>query len=238
MDYRIERLEYAEALANAKSAAEQFPASYVALFDYARSLVLNRQPEASLAILDTLTVLPFEGARYTREVYRQACILSAADAMKDGKYQNATRLLDKARQWPERLGVGKPYDVDNRFEDYLEGLCAVKVGEKVRARNLLEQVAAYTRSHAGNMGVNRLFGALAEKALGQEQSATRLVEQWSKDAKSSVARWLISVFTGNSAEAAASEKDLRGSSNVSLLGRALIEQDFALLVEVSHSIQF
>jgi tetratricopeptide (TPR) repeat protein len=237
MDYRIEHLEYAEALTTAKSAADQFPVSYVALFDYARSLVLNRQPEASLAILDTLTVLPFEGARYTREVYRQACILSAADAMKDGKYQNAVKLLDKARQWPERLGVGKPYDVDNRFEDYLEGMCAIKLGEKERGRKLLERVAAYTRSHAGDTGMNRLFGALAEKALGQEQSATKLVEQWPAIGKSSIARWLVSVFKGDSATAAACEKDLCGSSNVPLLGRALIDQDFALLVEVSHSVQ-
>lgn len=238
IDYRIERLEYGEALATAKSAAGQFPASYIALFDYARSLVLNRQPEVSLAILDTLTVLPFEGARYTHEVYRQACILSAANAMKGGSYQVASRLLDKARQWPERLGVGKPYDVDNRFEDYLDGLCAINFGENERGRKLLEQVAAYTRSHADAMGMNRMFGALAEKSLGHEQSATNLIEQWTNIGKSWAARWLVSVFKGDSAEAAASESQLRGASNVSLLGRSLIDQDLALLVEVSHAIRF
>ncbi len=238
MDYRLERLEYAEALAAAKSAAAQFPSSYIALFDYARSLVLNGQPAASLAILDTLTILPFEGAGYTREAFRQACILSAAGAMKEGDFQQAAKLLDKARQWPERLGVGKPYDVDNRFEDYLEGVCAVRLGEKARSQKLFQQVAAYTRSHAGDAGVNRFFGALAERGLGQESEATKLTDQWRADGKSLVGRWLMSIFRSNSAQAVAVERELQGASNASLLGRASVDQEFALLVEVSHSIQF
>jgi hypothetical protein len=219
-------------------AAKQFPASYVALFDYARLLVLNRKPEASLAILDTLTVLPFEGARYTREVYRQACILSSANAMKDGKYQNASRLLEKARQWPERLGVGKPYEVDDRFEDYLEGMCSVKSGDKVRGQKLFGQVAAYTRTHSGDSGVSRLFGALAERALGKEEAATKLAEEWTKEGKSSLARWLVSTLRGNVTEASAIEKELRGSSSATLLGRSSVDQEFALIMEVYRSVKF
>ncbi|MCX6134265.1 MAG: DUF5107 domain-containing protein [Ignavibacteriales bacterium] len=238
IDYDVERLEYANALETARSAAERFPASYVALFDYARVLLLNRQPGESLAILDTLTVLPFEGARYTREVYRQACMLSAARAMKAGKYQEAGVFLGKARQWPERLGVGKPYDVDNRFEDYLEGLSANKIGDNVRGRKLFEQVTAYTQSHAGDMGVSRLFGALAERALGHEQAALKLLEPWSRDGKSTMARWLVSVFKGDNAAIATSERDLYGVSNVSLMGRASIDQELALLLEVFHTVQF
>lgn len=238
IDYHVERLEYADALATAKSAAEMFPTSYVALFNLARSLVLNRQPGASLAILDTLTVLPFEGARYSREVYRQACVLSAADAINDGKYSDAVKLLVKARQWPERLGVGKPYDVDNRFEDYLEGMCWVKSGDKARGQKLFGQVAAYTRSHSGDLGVSRLFGALAERALGKEAAATKLAEEWTKEGKSSLARWLVSALKGNVMEASAIEKELRGSSSATLLGRPSIDQEFALILEVYRSAQF
>ena len=156
----------------------------------------------------------------------------------NGKYQNATKLLDKARQWPERLGVGKPFDVDNRFEDYLVGVCALKSGDKARSQELFQQVAAYTRSHAADQGVNRLFGALAGKALGHESASTKLVDQWSADGKSPAARWLMSVVKADNAEAAASERELKGASTVSLLGRASVDQDLALLVEVFHSIKF
>jgi hypothetical protein len=102
----------------------------------------------------------------------------------------------------------------------------------------MEQVAAYTRTHANAMGVNRLFGALAERSLGHEQQATEMIEQWSDTGASLMARWLVSVFHGDVAGIAASEKELRGASSVSLLGRAQIDQDFALLVEVYHSVQF
>jgi tetratricopeptide (TPR) repeat protein len=238
MDYDVERLEYAEALSTAKAAAGRFPASYVALFDYARALILNNQPAASLAILDTLTVLPFEGARYTREVFRQACVLAGAESMKRGNYQDALRLFAKARNWPERLGVGKPYDVDTRFEDYLESLCAIKLGDKARGRRIHEQIVAYTRTHDGDMSVNRLFGALAGKTLGQEQWAASLIDQWTSIGKSSSARWLVATFKREGAIAAASEKDLRGSSDVSLLGRGTIDPDLALVIEVSHTIQY
>ena len=238
IDYNVEQLDYAGALSIAKMAADRFPASYVALFDLARVLVLNHQPEGSLSILDTLTVLPFEGARYTREVYRQACILSAAAAMKGGKYQQAVKLLGKAREWPERLGAGKPYDVDNRFEDYLEGVCDIHMGEKSAGQKLFSQIAAYTKSHTADMGVNKLFGALAERGLGRESSAAKLVEQWSSDGKSSDVQWLNSIFKGSNAAASAAEKELRGSSSVSLLGRVKINPDLALVVEVSRLVQY
>ncbi|HTY38579.1 MAG TPA: DUF5107 domain-containing protein, partial [Bacteroidota bacterium] len=158
IDYDIAQLKYSDALTISAKAAERFPSSYVALFDHARALVLNRQPEAALSILDTLTVLPFEGAHYTREVYRQSCILAAANAMKGKQFQEAIHLLEKARQWPERLGVGKPYEVDNRFEEYLEALCRVQRGETSAANKMFDHVAGYTQAHPGEGGVNQLFG--------------------------------------------------------------------------------
>ena len=238
IDYGVERLEYADALSTAQAAARQFPSSYVALFDLGRLLVLNHLPEPSLSILDTLTVLPFEGASYTRAVHRQACIFSAATAMKAGSYQEAVKLLAKAREWPERLGAGRPYEVDNRFEDYLEGLCDIHLGNKSAGQKLFEQVAAYTQSHAGDMGVNKLFGALAERALGRESAAKKLVSDWHSDGKTPDARWLNSALNGMNDAALAAEKELRGASSVSLLGREKIDPDFALVVEVSHMVQY
>ena len=238
IDYYTERMQYSEALDLAKSAAKKFSSSYVALFDLARSYVLNRQYTASLKILDTLTVLPFEGARYTREVYRQACVLAAAEEMKAGSYAKAAKLLEKARLWPERLGAGKPYDVDNRLEDYLEGLCLNGSGNSKRAKEMFDRVISCTRDHGGDVSINRLFGALAEIQLGKLNSGTRLMDEWSKDMNTPVARWLRSELSGSSRDVAAVEKDLRGSTDVSLLGRPSVDQDFALIVEVHSLIGF
>lgn len=201
-------------------------------------LVLNDQPEASLRILDTLTVLPFEGARYSREVYREACILSAANKMKAGMYSEARKLFDRARQWPEHLGVGKPYDVDNRFEDYLEAVCFERSGDKTKATKLLDQVASFTRSHSSDKGPNLLFGIQAEKARGTVRALASLTEDWAKNRNSDDARWLVAVSTGNLDEAATVVKRLRGARAESLLGRSTIDQDFALIVEVYSIVKF
>lgn len=238
IDFYTEKIQYSEALEIAQSAAKKFSSSYVALFDLAKTYVLNRQYAASLKILDTLTVLPFEGARYTHEVYRQASVLAAAEAMKAGNYAYAARMLDKARQWPERLGAGKPFDVDNRLEDYLEGLCSKKSGDTARAKKLFEQVASYTRDHGSDVSVNRLIGALAERQLGKQEHATRLADELSKDARSPVARWQSAVLRRNSGDVSAIEKEMHGSTSVTLLGRASMDQDFALTAEVLSLIGF
>jgi tetratricopeptide (TPR) repeat protein len=238
IDFYTGKTQYSEALEIAKSAVKKFSSSYVALFDLARSYVLNREYVAGLKILDTLTVLPFEGARYTREVYRQACVLAAADEMKAGSYAKAAKLLEKARQWPERLGAGKPYDVDNRLEDYLEGVCSKKSGNSVRAKQIFDQIISYTHDHDRDVSVNRLFSVLAERESGKQDFATRLAAEWSKDVNSPVARWLTAVLSGNSSDVTTVGKELRGSEDVSLLGRPSVDQDFALVVEVHSLISF
>jgi tetratricopeptide (TPR) repeat protein len=238
IDYYTERTQYSEALEIAQLAVKKFSSSYVALFDLARSFVLNRQYAAGLKILDTLTVLPFEGARYTREVYRQACVLTAAEEMRVGSYSKAARSLEKARQWPERLGAGKPYDVDNRLEDYLEGVCAKKSGNSARSKQMFEQVISYTRDHSGDLSINRLFGVLAERETEKQNTATKLADEWSNDVKSPVARWRIAMLSRNSTDVATADKELRGSTGVSLLGRPSVDQDFALVAEVYSLIGF
>jgi tetratricopeptide (TPR) repeat protein len=238
IDFYTGNSQYPEALDIAKAAAKKFPSSYVALFDLARSLVLNRQYAASLKILDTLTVLPFEGARYTREVYRQACVLEAAQAMKAGKYTAASKLLEMARQWPERLGAGKPYDADNRLEDYLDALCARKLGDKIREKKLLDDVIAFSHEHSLDTGIDRLFGVLAERDRGKTDAADKFVEELQKSDKSAGARWMIAVLEPSASEVLLILSEVRGNNKASLLGRPGIDQEFGLLAEVYDLVGF
>jgi tetratricopeptide (TPR) repeat protein len=158
--------------------------------------------------------------------------------MKAGNYARASKMLEKARQWPERLGAGKPYDVDNRLEDYLEGLCSKKSGDAAKAKTLFEQAALYARGRGADVSVYRLFSALAERELGNQEYAERLADELSKDVKSPIARWLTGVLSRNSIDVAAVDKELRGSTGVSLLGRPSVDQDLALIAEVHSLIGF
>jgi tetratricopeptide (TPR) repeat protein len=238
VDFYTGAVQYSEALEVAKSAAKKFPSSYVALFDLARSLVLNRQYAQSLKILDTLTVLPFEGAQYTRNVYREACVLNAAQEMKAGKYAAATKLLGMARQWPERLGAGSPYDVDNRLEDYLEAMCARKLGDAAKEKKLLDQVVSFSHKRSGDLSIDRLFGVLAETQQGKTDAADKFVQELQKSDKSIGARWMTAVLEPSASEVLLILTEVRGNNPSSLLGRPGIDQEFALLAEVYDLIGF
>jgi hypothetical protein len=89
-----------------------------------------------------------------------------------------------------------------------------------------------------DLGVGRLFSALAERALGNEEEGVRLMSQWTQGASSVGARWLVSVFRNDAAGAGAAEKEMRGGSLASLLGRPAIDQALALTVEVRSLVTF
>jgi tetratricopeptide (TPR) repeat protein len=191
----------------------------------------------SVAALDTITILPFEGARYGRETYRQACVLFAAEEMKAGRYAEAIPLLEKARSGPERLGVGKPYDVDNRVEDFVEALCRRQRSERTKDEKLLQQVVRYTDEHPENWDVNRLLGLLALRDVGEVALATRLMDEWlSRDTNDVVARWSSFVFHKERQKARDLEQALQTKGKGSLLSQTIVDQNFPLVMEVFRTL--
>ncbi|MCC7054491.1 MAG: DUF5107 domain-containing protein [Gemmatimonadaceae bacterium] len=100
----------------------RFPASYILGLTHAKALVAAGQYAAADALLGRLSILPYEGAADGRLLYREAKLMLAAQAIAAGRWRDASRQVAAAREWPERLGAGKPYaaDVDERLEDTLQ----------------------------------------------------------------------------------------------------------------------
>ncbi|MFN8347137.1 MAG: DUF5107 domain-containing protein [Spirosomataceae bacterium] len=73
-----------------------------------------------LEVLNSLTILPNEGASAAHALFREANIRYAAEWNKNGKYKDAYATLERAETWPENLGSGEPYDPDNRLTAYLK----------------------------------------------------------------------------------------------------------------------
>ena len=88
-------------------------------------------------------LLPYEGAGEAHALYREANLLGAVVRLRASDAKAAQALISHAREWPERLGAGKPYaaDVDERLEDLLDawarGLPAAQVGMAAQARAML-----------------------------------------------------------------------------------------------------
>ncbi|HMK37859.1 MAG TPA: tetratricopeptide repeat protein, partial [Bacteroidota bacterium] len=225
-----ERGRFAEALPLCVDAAGRFPGSYIMQFLLARTLLFNKEYASSLAILDTLRILPFEGARYGRDAYRQACILTALRSMQQPDHGPALSLIARARLWPERLGAGEPYDADTRIEDYLEALL-FRGSRDAKARgDLLEKVAAYTVAHRGTGNTQHLIGAYALRELGRKAEALDLLQRWAaREPGSAGARWSLLMFQGKLRDARNLEETLRPS----LLNRSNGDQDFVLMADVA-----
>ncbi|HMJ70288.1 MAG TPA: DUF5107 domain-containing protein [Cyclobacteriaceae bacterium] len=142
--YLIEHYEktadYERQLSFAQKASAKFKDSYTLEFEYAKALVNNKRYKESIAVLNNLTVLPFEGSGEGQAVYEQATLLRALELIQSKKYKEALKEIEASRLWPENLGEGKPYDVDNRIQDYLAAYCQHKLGKTTGAAPQIDEV--------------------------------------------------------------------------------------------------
>ena len=152
--------------ATARSYYTRIPASYILGLTLVRAELAAGHHADADAILERLEVLPYEGAAEGHSLYREAKLMLAVDAMHANRWDEANRLIAAAREWPERLGAGKPYAelVDERLEDWLVA--------DIRSRTADTDQAAATRM--------RLAAWIAERAGRPEAfgSEGRIIARW------------------------------------------------------------
>ena len=113
---------------------------------YAIALINNGQYSKSLKALEGMNILPSEGARLGKVVFEQASLFLAMDLIKNKKYGDAIKMIEKSKEWPEKLGVGKPYDVDIRIQDYLNVYCLEKMKKSGETAGLKKSIVDYTNA--------------------------------------------------------------------------------------------
>lgn len=129
----------AGAVATASKYAARFPASYILGMTLVRTLEGAQRYTEADAVLGTLHIIPFEGSAEGHALHREAKLMLAVEAMGERRWDDARALVAAAREWPERLGAGRPYDadVDERLEDWLAADIARRSGA-TNAAALLE----------------------------------------------------------------------------------------------------
>jgi hypothetical protein len=115
-----------QAIQTAEEGYARHPDNYYLGLQLAKCYMYNEQFEAGLGLMKTLRVLPNEGALEGRNVWRETNIHAAIAALIGHRKDLAAGYIRAARTWPENIGVGKPYDVDERLEDYLDYSCLQK----------------------------------------------------------------------------------------------------------------
>jgi tetratricopeptide (TPR) repeat protein len=193
----IEEKKYEEALATAKDYNKRFPTDFRISMLLAKGLLMTKQYKACSDLLEKTNILPYEGATDGRQLYREAWLMQAVDQLKRGKFRDATASINKSRQWPERLGVGKPYDsdIDDRPEKYVEALVIEKSKGSAYSEASWKKVVAY---QPGVDNPNTLITALAHRNLGHPEEGERLLNEWAKkQPDDKVAQWCRDAYSGN-----------------------------------------
>lgn len=186
---------------------------------YVTALINNNQYANSLKLLEGMTILPFEGASEGKVVYDQACLFLAMDLMKDRKYANALKMIDKSKQWPENLGVGKPYDVDTRIQDYLNAYCLEKMNKGSETAALKKSIVDFTAenqypSFSNILAINTL------KAQGNKADAEELIKKI-QNSNNPVQKWVTAVAKNDQAAASGIEKEFVGNTNFLVIKKVL-----------------
>ena len=178
--------------------ANRFPTNSVLALLHAKALVRNARYQAAADLLDRLALLPCEGSTEARATFCEANLMLALERMKARAFADALVLVDHAREWPERLGAGKPFpeEVDERLEDWLAYQCFLGNKSEPEARLALDRILAFgSASHPGGGG-GAIIRALALRQAGRATEGEQLLKDWlARAPDNEVACWASAVFT-------------------------------------------
>lgn len=180
---------------NAKKAYGQFSSNPVISVDYAKALLNNNKPKECIGVLNKTLILPQEGAKEGHEIYEMANLSLALNNIEQRKYSTAIKYLEQAKEYPEKLGEGKPYDPDYRLQDYLLAYCAKQSGDQQRSKQYEQTIIDFSSdeerfSSSGNAASNYI-GLLMLDKYGRQKQAAGLVKRW-KHVQDSLHTWHIS----------------------------------------------
>lgn len=205
--------KYNEAYENSKKAFKKFTNNYNVDLMYAKALVGVKKYKQSIKALNNTNVLPSELGRASRNIYNAAHLFLSNEYIQQKKYSKAIQLLNDSKKWPENLGVGKPYDVDNRLQDYLLAACYGKLRDVGKQNDLLEGIVNYTNLKKGEDNLNKLLGVLALKKLERNSDLNKMLSELnsSKSKGSNVNKLVLAFFNKDINQL----KELKKESNVS-----------------------
>lgn len=199
IDFYLQDNQTARALEMARESLKKFPSNNTLKYVYAKCLMADGKYAAARKALMETTILPNEGARYGRVTYRQACIMESIEWYKEGKYRKAVELTELARLWPENLGAGKPYDVDERLEDFLEAQYLEKRRSREKAEALYRKIVRFTEEQEVGYTSTDFLYLIALRKLDQEHKIDKFLQTWEEHAREDPAlHWSRSALAGSS----------------------------------------
>ena len=193
------------------------PENYYLGLLYARMLEVNKKYQACITLLRKMKVLPNEGATESRNVWKNANIGYALDQIKVKNYSKALESINRSKEWPANLGVGKPYDVDERLEDFIALQCYKGMNDKKSIEITQSRITNSTVLQNFSSDTNNFFTAWILKESGKKAEGDRIMKELSdKNANAKNVQWCVAVYTGSleRAKTLAKEIDMKDQKNL------------------------
>lgn len=181
IDYYLQSGQSGKALKIAKQALSKFDSNNTLKYVYAKCLMSEGQYSNARNSLMRTTILPSEGARYGRVTYRQACIMEAVELYEKKQFKSAIKLIGKSRLWPENLGAGKPYTVDERIEDFLEAKCWLKMEERGKSEELYKNIIEFTEGKASSFSSVDYLYLIILQNNGLHEQIQKYLDKWEQN---------------------------------------------------------
>lgn len=236
-NYYVSNNKYDRALDITGKAVSMFKERYVIGFDHAMSLLYNGRYDESVRVLERIKILPHEGAGYGRMAWKNANLLNALNYYSKRNYRKALIYAGNAYKWPENLGVGRPYTVDERAEDFINAIILERSGNKKRSAELFEKIAQYNDGKpTGNRSINYLSLAALSK-LGQKEKADIYFRQWMEvPGNDKIKEWAGLMMSGRKTEAAGIIKSVGDQGEGTPWNPRDTDADFRLINEIAQKV--
>ena len=92
-------------------------------------------------------------------------------------------MINKSKLWPENLGVGKPYNPDERIQDYLIFYCKEKLND-LSSKKHLQDIIDYSEDNINEMSINHVLGFQAIKIIRSKEESESFINKLNSKHKS------------------------------------------------------
>jgi hypothetical protein len=232
--YYLTLKKYDKAVDVSQLAMKKFSSLYIIRFDYSQSLFYVGKYDECIKLLETTEVLPTEGSNNGREIWENSNILNAVKYYSNNKAAKALVFADNAYKWPENLGVGKPYDVDEREEDFVKAMILDKLGRRKEAESLFGRLADYNKGLPRDGSSINYLTVLAFTRLGRQTEATVYFNRWLElSGNKMISEW--AKFMNANQKDKADALIMSDSQSQTIPGnRARIDTDFRIINEIAQ----
>lgn len=232
INYYMESADFEKAERLAEINVKNHPEKSVFGLLYARILLKLKKFNECRKFLEKYIVLPYEGATEGRNIYHETCVRAAYKELGEKNYSKAVSYAKKAKLWPSNLGVGKPYDVDDRLDNFLIAYGYEKLGKQSESDKYYLKIINHKTPLYLSENSKLYIQAIVLKKTGEKKKALDLIESAIKNFPGNIyTEWVRDIFINGMEKG--TEYNMKNQANNTLLGeKKFKDREFELVTDL------